>query len=90
MEPADKNKFDVFIFGGILGDHPPRDRTKVLRDLGFELRGLGKIQLSTDTAVLMTNMILEAGFNFEDIPTIEDPEVVNEKQTVLIYIYIYN
>jgi len=43
MEPADKNKFDVFIFGGILGDHPPRDRTKVLRDLGFELRGLGKI-----------------------------------------------
>ena len=28
----DRETFSVFIFGGILGDHPPRDRTKELRD----------------------------------------------------------
>ncbi|OBA16632.1 uncharacterized protein OGAPODRAFT_16220, partial [Ogataea polymorpha] len=27
LQPTDKESFDFFIFGGILGDHPPRDRT---------------------------------------------------------------
>jgi ribosome biogenesis SPOUT family RNA methylase Rps3 len=26
--PEDKNLVNVFVFGGVLGDHPPRDRTK--------------------------------------------------------------
>lgn len=43
LEPADFDKFDAFVFGGILGDHPPQDRTKELRNEGFELRKLTKI-----------------------------------------------
>lgn len=31
----------VYLFGGILGDHPPRDRTKALREHSEVLRHLG-------------------------------------------------
>lgn len=48
--PEDGDDFDVFVFGGILGDDPPRDRTAELRVLGFAGRRLGKEQLTTDTA----------------------------------------
>ncbi|KAL1627632.1 hypothetical protein SLS56_006253 [Neofusicoccum ribis] len=30
LSPADGDRFDVFLFGGILGDDPPRDRTSEL------------------------------------------------------------
>lgn len=30
LEPSDAQTYDYFVFGGILGDHPPRDRTKEL------------------------------------------------------------
>jgi ribosome biogenesis SPOUT family RNA methylase Rps3 len=53
----DSAKFDYFLFGGILGDHPPRDRTGELRKYGFVGRHLGKIQMTTDTAVRVTNII---------------------------------
>ena len=43
LEPSDFEKYDLFVFGGILGDHPPQDRTKELRNEGFELRKLTKI-----------------------------------------------
>ncbi|KKY22951.1 hypothetical protein UCDDS831_g03386 [Diplodia seriata] len=36
LSPADGDHFDVFLFGGILGDDPPRDRTSELRKKGFE------------------------------------------------------
>jgi ribosome biogenesis SPOUT family RNA methylase Rps3 len=44
--------FDYLILGGILGDFPPRKRTKKeLTDrLGFPARNLGKGQMSTNTA----------------------------------------
>ena len=54
----DKNNFEFMIFGGILGDDPPQGRTKVLHKLKCEMRSLGSEQMSTDTAVLVTNMIL--------------------------------
>ncbi|KAJ6016725.1 hypothetical protein N7451_000104 [Penicillium sp. IBT 35674x] len=31
LSPEDGETFDVFLFGGILGDDPPRDRTSELR-----------------------------------------------------------
>jgi len=40
MQPSDSKVFSLFLFGGILGDHPPRDRTKVLRKLEYPLRHL--------------------------------------------------
>ncbi len=54
---TDKNNFDYFVFGGILGDNPPQGRTKILHSF-FEMRSLSKEQMSTDTAVLVTHKVL--------------------------------
>lgn len=51
----------MFLYGGILGDDPPRDRTGELRKLGFEGRHLGATQMTTDTAVKVTKMVVEDG-----------------------------
>eukprot|EP00128_Syssomonas_multiformis_P009186 Colp12_sorted_trinity150504_noHs@27121 len=65
------------MFGGILGDDPPKDTSKVLRDLqsmGASVRHLGDRQMTTDTAVHTTQLIVEKQQKIEDIPFIEDPE----------------
>lgn len=51
--------FEMFLFGGILGDDPPRDRTSSLRQLGFPSRHLGSIQMTTDTALGVTKRCVE-------------------------------
>ena len=61
LSPADAGLFDCFLYGGILGDDPPRDRTAELRRLGFEGRHLGEKQMTTDTAVGVTKMVVEDG-----------------------------
>jgi ribosome biogenesis SPOUT family RNA methylase Rps3 len=61
LSPEDADLFDVFLYGGILGDDPPRDRTGELRKLGFEGRHLGEKQMTTDTAVKVTKMVVEDG-----------------------------
>jgi ribosome biogenesis SPOUT family RNA methylase Rps3 len=61
LVPSDNEKFDYFLFGGILGDHPPRDRTGELRKHGFVGRHLGKTQMTTDTAVRVTQIVLKDG-----------------------------
>lgn len=53
--------FTHFLFGGILGDDPPRDRTASLRQLGFPGRHLGSVQMSTDTALGATKRVVEDG-----------------------------
>ncbi|KAK3377855.1 hypothetical protein B0H63DRAFT_398976 [Podospora didyma] len=58
LSPEDGEIFDVFLFGGILGDDPPRDRTSELRKKGYEGRRLGPIQMTTDTAVRVTRMVV--------------------------------
>ncbi|KDN52075.1 hypothetical protein K437DRAFT_254629 [Tilletiaria anomala UBC 951] len=55
--------FDYFLFGGILGDDPPRDRTASLRTMGFPGRHLGKIQMTTDTALGVTKRVVEDGMH---------------------------
>ena len=80
LNPKDKNNFQVFIFGGILGDHPPRDRTSSLRKEQFELRHLGNIQLATDTAVLVSRLIINNEFLFDNIPFVDEPEVKDKNQ----------
>ena len=48
------------MFGGILGDHPPKDRAKDFREKNFkEIRHLGKIQMTTDTALMVSSEIQE-------------------------------
>lgn len=59
LAPEDGDKFDVFVFGGILGDDPPRDRTAELRVKGFKGRRLGKEQLTTDTAARVTRIVVQ-------------------------------
>eukprot|EP00124_Ichthyophonus_hoferi_P001944 Ihof_evm7s117 gene=Ihof_evmTU7s117 len=61
LGPEDKGAFDAVIFGGILGDHPPRDRTGALRTHGFTTRVLGNRQMTTDTALLVCHLILDEG-----------------------------
>ena len=68
LSPPDAGQFEVFIFGEILGDNPPQDRTSYLRAEGFQTRHLGNLQMSTDTAVLTTKLIVELGFEFYKIP----------------------
>lgn len=59
-ELSPEDEFDCLVFGGILGDYPPRGRTgKVSEVIDVEKRSLGKEQMSTDTAVLVAKMIVD-------------------------------
>lgn len=57
--PEDSHNFDCLIFGGILGDNPPRKRTKEELMLeGVERRNIGKEQFPTDNAVYVCKQII--------------------------------
>lgn len=43
----------------MIGDDPPRDRTAELRKYGYAGRNLRKIQMTTDTAVRVTRMVID-------------------------------
>ncbi|KAI3326200.1 DUF431-domain-containing protein [Xylariaceae sp. AK1471] len=75
ISPDDKALFDVFLFGGILGDDPPRDRTGELRVKGFEGRRLGPVQMTTDTAVRVTRMVIDEQFTLNKIPYLDNPDL---------------
>ncbi|KAG0258833.1 hypothetical protein BG011_003054 [Mortierella polycephala] len=81
--PEDAEKFDYYLFGGILGDDPPRDRTGELRKLGFATRHLGEVQMTTDTAVNVTRRVVEGLVPLDKIPFIDHPEIkLRKKETV--------
>jgi len=88
-ELSSSDKFNYFVFGGILGDNPPQGRTKVLDKLNTEKRSLGKEQMSTDTAVMVTHMVLNGkklkNIEFQD--TIEF-ETNKGESVVLPYRYV--
>lgn len=75
LSPVDGQQFEVFLFGGILGDDPPRDRTSELRKKGFVGRRLGPVQMTTDTAVRVTRAVVLEGKKLEDVPYIDFPEL---------------
>ncbi|SCV05611.1 LANO_0H11298g1_1 [Lachancea nothofagi CBS 11611] len=77
LNPQDAQEFDYFVFGGILGDHPPRDRTtELLRAYPNLLVGkrLGDKQMTTDTAIRTTQLIIERQLAFDQIKFIDYPE----------------
>ncbi|KKK14369.1 hypothetical protein P175DRAFT_0498928 [Aspergillus ochraceoroseus IBT 24754] len=76
LSPADGDNFEVFLFGGILGDDPPRDRTSELRKKGYAGRRLGPKQMTTDTAVRVTRMVVHEKVPLEEIQYIDYPEIV--------------
>ena len=61
LTPEIAKKYNYFIFGGILGDDPPKERTKIelTRFLPYPAYNLGKAQMSTDTAVIVTKLICD-------------------------------
>ncbi|KAH7026421.1 SAM-dependent RNA methyltransferase [Microdochium trichocladiopsis] len=75
LSPEDGKKFGVFLFGGILGDDPPRDRTSELRKKGYEGRRLGPVQMTTDTAVRVTRMVVQEGYTLETVPYLDHPDI---------------
>jgi ribosome biogenesis SPOUT family RNA methylase Rps3 len=61
LSPQDSELFDYFVFGGILGDHPPKKRTgpELTQFLpGASKRDILKEQMSTDNAVFTVHTIL--------------------------------
>lgn len=77
LQPSEANDFDFFVFGGILGDHPPRDRTKELKVAYPKLlvgRRLGDKQMTTDTAIRTTQIIVKDAVKFENIKFFDYPE----------------
>ena len=58
LTPELAGKHQNFIFGGILGDYPPRKRTQEEVKLPYPRYNLGKNQMSTDTAVIVTHKIV--------------------------------
>ena len=75
LAPSASQEFDTFLFGGILGDDPPRDRTGELRKKGFAGRRLGPKQMTTDTAVRVTRMVVLKQMDLDKIPYIDFPEL---------------
>ncbi|KAJ3120743.1 hypothetical protein HK100_012664 [Physocladia obscura] len=67
--------FEYLLFGGILGDDPPRDRTKELRVQGFSGRHLGNYQMTTDTAVLVSKRVIEGGKKLSELEFVDKPDI---------------
>ncbi|KAJ2898153.1 uncharacterized protein MKZ38_004153 [Zalerion maritima] len=90
--PEDGDEFEAFLFGGILGDDPPRDRTSELRKKGFSGRRLGPVQMTTDTAVRVTRIVVESKIPVDKVPYIDFPELkFNEHEsTEMPFRYVKN
>ncbi|KAJ7720915.1 SAM-dependent RNA methyltransferase [Mycena metata] len=84
LSPEDGDgRFEWFLFGGILGDDPPRDRTSELRVLGFPTRHLGPVQMTTDTALGVTKLVVNDKTPLDDISYVNFPTIVfNPKESV--------
>ena len=92
LAPGDGATFDAFVFGGILGDHPPRDRTGPLRSHFPQSRKLHELQMSTDTAVLVTDIVVSEGKMLSELPFLTEPEVYNpndKDNTVTMEGFVY-
>ncbi|KAF4345440.1 carboxypeptidase D [Fusarium beomiforme] len=69
LSPEDGENFDAFLFGGIL------DRTSELRKKGFEGRRLGPKQMTTDTAVRVTRIVVQDKVPLDQVPYLDFPEL---------------
>ncbi|KAJ3515854.1 hypothetical protein NLJ89_g1498 [Agrocybe chaxingu] len=82
LSPEDGGR-PVSVVSGILGDDPPRDRTSELRVHGFPTRHLGPIQMTTDTALGVTKIVVHDRVPLQDIPYIDYPTIrFNAKESV--------
>jgi ribosome biogenesis SPOUT family RNA methylase Rps3 len=91
LDPKNSSGFQYFIFGGILGDNPPRKRTtpELTQFLpNAKVFNIGKAQMSTDNAVYVVKKII-SGTNLKKIPFQEEIEIKINKieSTILPYRY---
>jgi ribosome biogenesis SPOUT family RNA methylase Rps3 len=84
LQPEDGDgRFEWFLFGGILGDDPPRDRTSELRQMGFPGCHLGPVQMTTDTALGVTKLVVVDGVSLSNIQYVDMPEIrFSEKESM--------
>ena len=85
-----RNKFQYFVFGGILGDDPAKKRTNIIINelkkskIEFETRSLGSKQMPTDTAVYVAKKILD-GKKLNDFKFVDELEIeINENESVTL------
>lgn len=91
LSPEDSELFDYFVFGGILGNEPMEGRTKKELSIpGVPRRNLGKLQMSTDTAVLVTYKIINKKISFSRLKFKDEIEIKIGKNlsTILPYRYL--
>ncbi|MEK6892096.1 MAG: SAM-dependent methyltransferase [Nanoarchaeota archaeon] len=88
LETNDKNKFEYFVFGGILGDKPAKRRTEdIIKELKqnkikFEERNLKSAQMPTDNAVYASKKILD-GAKLNELKFIDEVEIqINDNESV--------
>lgn len=76
LTPFDAKKFDYYLFGGILGNHPPQKRTRqeLTSTITAEPRNIGKQQMSTDNAVYVVKQITQ-GKELKEIPFTDEIEI---------------
>lgn len=90
-ELSPKDTFDYFVFGGILGDNPPRARThEVLKGTlkNAERRSLGKEQMATDNAVFVVKEIIN-GKKLSELEFTQDIEIPTKKGESVLLPYKY-
>jgi ribosome biogenesis SPOUT family RNA methylase Rps3 len=78
LEPAEAAKAEAIVIGGILGDHPPRARTRKLltsRAPAMQSRSLGPYQLSIDGTVYVALRVIE-GTNPFNVPLVQRPRII--------------
>jgi ribosome biogenesis SPOUT family RNA methylase Rps3 len=77
LSPSEAASAEVIVVGGILGDHPPRGRTKALLSSRLPRalkRSLGSHQLSIDGAVYVAAKVAE-GMELDEIELTVNPTV---------------
>jgi ribosome biogenesis SPOUT family RNA methylase Rps3 len=85
LEPFETKNYSYFIFGGILGDYPPKKRTrqeltKFIKNSA--VRDIGKEQMSTDNAVFTTSLIV-SGKKLEELEFKDNVSIeLNEFESV--------
>lgn len=86
LKPGEK--FDYAVFGGILGDDPPKQRTKAEVRMKGERRNIGKEQFPTDNAVYVTKSIIE-GKKLEELKFQNGIEIQTDDGESVIFPFKY-
>ena len=92
LSPSDY--FQAVVFGGILGNvhiledgsFSSDDKTSIVRKLGLteNRRHLGELQMTTDTALMVTYRILREGSSMEDLKFVDHPEIGDAKDVTIM------